>query len=65
MKRSERKLKSTPVQCLRRGERNHAEEEEEPLLEVSMSGIVDDMPDRIVNPSHYLVPELHVRRQHA
>ena len=60
IKRLKRKLKSTFVRCLRHGERNHTEEEEEPLLEESMSGIVDDMPDRIVNPSHYLVPELHV-----
>ena len=60
IKRLKRKLKAMCMRCLRRGDRNN-EEEEEPLLEESMSGIVDDMPDRIVNPSHYLVPELHVR----
>ena len=59
VKRLKRKLKTTCMRCLRRGDRN--EEEEEPLLEESLSGIVDDMPDRIVNPSNYLVPELHVR----
>ena len=59
IRRLKRKLKAIHVPCLRSNERNN--EEEEPLLQESMSGIVDDMPDRIVNPSHYLVPELHVR----
>lgn len=58
MKKLKRKLKSTRVRCLRCDDRND-EEEEEPLLEESMSGIVDDMPDRIVNPSHYPAPNVH------
>ena len=48
------RLKVKCERCLKRGERHN--EEEEPLLEESSS----DMPDRIVNPSHYLVPELHI-----
>ena len=54
IKRLKRKLKAMLARCLKRGDRNN--EEEEPLLEESMS----DMPDRIINPSHYIVPELHV-----
>ena len=36
-------------------------EEEEPLLEESLS----DMPDRIVNPSHYTSPEIHITKGRA
>ena len=54
IKGTKRKLKAKFVRCMKCGKRNN--EEEEPLLEESMS----DMPDRVVNPARYVVPELHI-----
>lgn len=54
VKRTKRKLKFKFERCMQHGRRDS--EEEEPLLEESLS----DMPDRILNPEYYAVPELHI-----
>ena len=58
MKRMKRKLKMKFERFIKSD--NRYMEEEEPLLEESLS---DNMPDRIVNPSDYPAPELHIRSE--
>ena len=52
-----RKLKTKFQICFKKSGNQH-HEEEEPLLEETLS---DNMPDRVVNPFDYLTPELHSR----